>query len=87
MTYFIKTAFRLLKIPLDTAAMSDIDTAQELANQLGLQRLYQLLPKTFHAAMKSAAELSASQPQPRDPHQEPAHVCRFDKPVHTYEKT
>lgn len=67
--------------------MSHIDTAQELANQLGLHRLYQLLPETFHAAMKSAAELSACQPQPSHPYQEPAHVCRFDKPVHTRDKT
>ena len=87
MTCFIKTAFGPLKMPLDTTAMSHTDTAQKLAEQLGLQRLYQLLPDTFHAAMKSAAELSASQSQPRDPHQEPAHVCRFDKPTHTCEKT
>ena len=67
--------------------MSQTNVTQELATQLGLQHLYQLLPEKFHAAIKSAIELSVSQPQPSDPYQEPAHICRFDNLVHPRENS
>ncbi len=67
--------------------MSHTNVTQELAIQLGLQPLYQLLPEKFHAAIKSAVTLSGSQPKPRDPYQEPAHICRFDNPAHLRENS
>ena len=72
---------------LENTVMSHTNVTQELAIQLGLQHLYELLPEKFHAAIKSAVALSVSQPQPRDPYQEPAHICRFDNLVHPRENS